>query len=60
MSAGLEREAGPARPGVGAQPRGSRAAGLPGSVGRLQVKALLLFSGPNRSSSLLCRAWNWR
>lgn len=29
---------------------------LPGSVGRLQVNGLLLLSGPNRSSSLLCRA----
>lgn len=29
---------------------------LPGSVGRLQVNGLFLLSGPNRSSSLLCRA----
>lgn len=29
---------------------------LPGSVGRLQVNGLLLLSGPNCSSSLLCRA----
>lgn len=28
----------------------------PGSVGRLQVNGLFLLSGPNRSSSLLCRA----
>lgn len=29
---------------------------LPGSTGRLQVNGLVLFSGPNRSSSLLCKA----
>lgn len=41
--------------GAGRRGGGTRAT-LPGSVGRLQVKAPVLFSGPKRSSSLLCKA----